>query len=136
MVRKDACLPAPNLNIHGFYHHRGRTGDMLRVSGIWISPAEIEDVLAGIRSISETAAVLGESEIGLAEIVLYIVPAPGADGSAAVAAAAVRNCPRSATHGDRQGPAQQASRATAARPALTPAGGRPAASPRSITPHC
>jgi acyl-coenzyme A synthetase/AMP-(fatty) acid ligase len=30
-----------------FYHHRGRTGDMLRVSGIWISPAEIEDVLAG-----------------------------------------------------------------------------------------
>src|SRR5260370_12027446 len=63
---------------------------MLRVSGIWISPAEIEDVLAGIRSISETAAVLGESEIGLAEIVLYIVPAPGADGSAAVAAARER----------------------------------------------
>src|SRR5262245_13648695 len=27
----------------GFYHHRGRTGDMLRVSGIWISPAEIQD---------------------------------------------------------------------------------------------
>src|SRR5260370_18828 len=52
----------------GFYHHRGRTGDMLRVSGIWISPAEIEDVLAGVRSISETAAVLGDSEIGLAEI--------------------------------------------------------------------
>ena len=63
---------------------------MLRVSGIWISPAEIEDVLAGIRSISETAAVLGESEIGLAEIVLYIVPALGADGSAAVAAARER----------------------------------------------
>src|SRR3954468_23927021 len=55
-----------------------------------ISPAEIEDVLAAIRSISETAAVLGESEIGLAEIVLYIVPAPGADGSAAVAAARER----------------------------------------------
>src|SRR6185312_5010896 len=74
----------------GFYHHRGRTGDMLRVSGLWVSPAEIEDVLAGIRSISETAAVLGESEIGLAEIVLYVVPAPGADGSAAVAAARER----------------------------------------------
>src|SRR6516165_8486548 len=74
----------------GFYHHRGRTGDMLRVSGIWISPDEIEDVLAGIRSISETAAVLGQSEIGLAEIVLYVVPAPGADGSAAVAAARER----------------------------------------------
>jgi acyl-coenzyme A synthetase/AMP-(fatty) acid ligase len=34
--------------------------------------------------------LLGESEIGLAEIVLYIVPAPGADGSAAVAAARER----------------------------------------------
>jgi hypothetical protein len=47
-------------------------------------------MLAGIRSISETTAVLGESEIGLAEIVLYVVPAPGADGSAAVAAARER----------------------------------------------
>jgi hypothetical protein len=57
-------------------------------------------------------------------------------GAAALqAAAAVRNCPRSAAHGDRQGPAQQASRATAARPALTPTGGRPAASPRSIICH-
>src|SRR6266702_6205991 len=74
----------------GFYYHRGRTGDMLRVSGIWISPAEIKDVLAGISSISETAAVLGESEIGLAEIVLYIVPAAGTDGTAAVAASRER----------------------------------------------
>ena len=70
----------------GFYHHRGRTGDMLRVSGIWISPAEIEDALAGQASIAESAAVLGESEIGLAEIVLYIVPAAGADGGAVTAA--------------------------------------------------
>src|SRR5205807_3445698 len=99
----------------GFYHHRGRTGDMLRASGIWISPAEIEDVLAGIRSISETAAVLGESEIGLAEIALYIVSGTrrrrlgcgggrartAVAGAAALqAAAAVRNCRRSAAHGD------------------------------------
>jgi benzoate-CoA ligase len=74
----------------GFYHHRGRSGDMLRVSGIWIAPPEIEDALAGIDSIAETAAVLGESEIGLAEIVLYVVPAGGADGAAAVSAARAR----------------------------------------------
>ena len=104
----------------GFYHHRGRSGDMLRVSGLWISPSEIEDALAGIPSIKETAAVLGESEIGLAEIVLYVVPAPGADGQAAVAAARerlaqalptlqaaapVRGDRRSAAHRDRQGAA-------------------------------
>jgi acyl-coenzyme A synthetase/AMP-(fatty) acid ligase len=74
----------------GFYHHRGRTGDMLRVSGIWISPAEIEDALAGIPSLVESAAVLGENKIGLAEIVLFVVPAAGADGAAAVAAARER----------------------------------------------
>ena len=74
----------------GFFHHRGRTGDMLRVSGIWVSPAEIEDVLAGISGIAETAAVLGENAIGLAEIALFIVLVPGGDGKAAVAAARER----------------------------------------------
>ena len=74
----------------GFYHHRGRTGDMLRVSGIWVSPSEIEDALAGQASVAESAAVLGESDIGLAEIVLYVVPAGGADHAAAAGAA--REC--------------------------------------------
>ena len=32
----------------GFYHHCGRSDDMLKVSGLWVSPCEIEDVLAGI----------------------------------------------------------------------------------------
>ena len=101
----------------GFYHHRGRTGDMLRVSGIWVSPSEIEDALAGQASIAESAAVLGESEIGLAEIVLYVVPAAGADrrpamgaararaaqvAAALQAAAALRGGGRSAAHGDRK----------------------------------
>jgi benzoate-CoA ligase len=74
----------------GFYHHRGRTGDMLRVSGIWVSPSEIEDALAGQTSIAESAAVLGESDIGLAEIVLYVVPAGGANHTAVAGAA--REC--------------------------------------------
>jgi 3-hydroxybenzoate/4-hydroxybenzoate---CoA ligase len=74
----------------GFFHHRGRSGDMLRVSGIWVSPSEIEDVLAGIAGIAETAAVLGENTIGLAEIALFIVLAAGGDGKAAVAAARER----------------------------------------------
>jgi benzoate-CoA ligase len=74
----------------GFHHHRGRSGDMLRVSGIWIAPPEIEDTLAGVPSVAESAAVLGESDIGLAEIVLYVVPANGADGADAVKAARQR----------------------------------------------
>jgi benzoate-CoA ligase len=77
-------------DVDGFYHHRGRSGDMLRVSGIWVAPSEIEDALAGVNGIVETAAVLGENAIGLAEIALFVVPAPKADGTAAIAAARER----------------------------------------------
>jgi 3-hydroxybenzoate/4-hydroxybenzoate---CoA ligase len=71
----------------GFYHHCGRSDDMLKVSGLWVSPAEIEDTLAGIPTIAEAAAVLSESAAGLSEIVLYIVATSRADGDLAVAAA-------------------------------------------------
>jgi len=74
----------------GFFHHRGRTGDMLRVSSMWVSPAEIEDALVGVASIGESAAVLGENAIGLAEIVLFVVPAGKSDGRLAVAEARER----------------------------------------------
>ena len=77
-------------DVDGFFHHRGRSGDMLRVSGIWVSPSEIEDPLAGTAGIMETAAVLGENAIGLAEIGLFIVLAPGGDGKSAVTAARER----------------------------------------------
>jgi 3-hydroxybenzoate/4-hydroxybenzoate---CoA ligase len=74
----------------GFYHHRGRTDDMLRISGIWISPSEIEDALAGVTSIADTAAVQGQSMVGLPEIALFVVPAPNTDGTTAIAAARER----------------------------------------------
>ena len=41
----------------GFYHHCGRSDDMLKVSGLWVSPSEIEDMLAGIPTVREAAAV-------------------------------------------------------------------------------
>jgi len=37
----------------GYYHHCGRSDDMLKVSGLWVSPCEIEDVLAGIPTVRE-----------------------------------------------------------------------------------
>ena len=71
----------------GFYHHCGRSDDMLKVSGLWVSPSEIEDALAGIPMIAEAAAVLSESAAGLSEIVLYVVATSSADAEAALAAA-------------------------------------------------
>ena len=51
---------------------------------MWVSPSEIEDALAGIPSIAEAAAVLGESAVGLEEIVLFVVPAAEAEGRTAL----------------------------------------------------
>ena len=50
----------------GFYHHCGRSDDMLKVAGLWVSPSEIEDALAGIPTIAECAAVSSESAVGRA----------------------------------------------------------------------
>jgi acyl-coenzyme A synthetase/AMP-(fatty) acid ligase len=71
----------------GFYHHCGRSDDMLKVAGLWVSPSEIEDALAGIPTIAEAAAVASENAAGLSEIVLYVVVTSSADGDAAIAAA-------------------------------------------------
>jgi benzoate-CoA ligase len=74
----------------GFYHHCGRSDDMLKVAGLWVSPSEIEDALAGIPTIAEAAAVSSESAAGLSEIALYVVATSSADGEVAVAAARER----------------------------------------------
>jgi acyl-coenzyme A synthetase/AMP-(fatty) acid ligase len=71
----------------GFYHHCGRSDDMLKIAGLWVSPSEIEDALAGIPTIAEAAAVSRESAAGLSEIALYVVATSSADGEVAVAAA-------------------------------------------------
>ena len=76
----------------GLFHHRGRSDDMLKVSGIWVSPSEIEDPLAGLASVAEAAAVAVQSPTGLTEIVLYLVPAPGCDADTVVADAREQLC--------------------------------------------
>jgi acyl-coenzyme A synthetase/AMP-(fatty) acid ligase len=71
---------------------------MLKVSGLWISPSEIEDLLSGIPTIAEAAAVLTENPAGLSEILLCLVATAGTDGDAAIAAAReqlARNLPAS-----------------------------------------
>lgn len=71
----------------GFFHHCGRSDDMLKIAGMWVSPSEIEDALADVASIAEAVVVSAESAKGLAEIVLYVVPAPDSDGETAIAEA-------------------------------------------------
>ena len=41
----------------GTYVYQGRTDDMFKVSGIWVSPFEVESALAGHDAVLEAAAV-------------------------------------------------------------------------------
>jgi 4-hydroxybenzoate-CoA ligase len=45
----------------GYYRYNGRTDDMLKVGGIWVSPFEVEEALIGHPSVLE-AAVVGQPD--------------------------------------------------------------------------
>ena len=61
----------------GFLTHCGRADDMLKVSGNWVSPAEVENALMSHPAVLE-AAVIGVADVnGLTRIKAFVVPAPG-----------------------------------------------------------
>ena len=41
----------------GFYWHAGRGDDLLKVGGLWVSPAEIENVLLSHAAVHECAVI-------------------------------------------------------------------------------
>jgi 4-hydroxybenzoate-CoA ligase len=61
----------------GYYTYQGRTDDMFKVSGIWVSPFEVESALAGHASVLEAAVVPKEDRDGLLKPKAYIVLKPG-----------------------------------------------------------
>jgi benzoate-CoA ligase len=60
----------------GYYTYLGRADDMLKVAGEWVSPTEVEALLAEHPDVLE-AAVVGESVDGLIWPVAYVVATPG-----------------------------------------------------------
>jgi acyl-coenzyme A synthetase/AMP-(fatty) acid ligase len=57
----------------GYYTCLGRTGDMLKVSGIWVSPTEIEDRLFAHPSVDQAVVVSAPDADGLGKPVAYVV---------------------------------------------------------------
>ena len=64
----------------GYYWYHGRTDDMLKVSGVFVAPAEIENCLLQHEAILECAVVGHESE-GLVKPKAFVVLREGFDGS-------------------------------------------------------
>ena len=71
----------------GYYHYCGRTDDMLKVGGQWVSPFEVESALLGHEAVLEAAVVAAEDEHGLVKPKAFIVPREGVEPDADLAAA-------------------------------------------------
>lgn len=57
----------------GYYHYCGRTDDMFKVSGIWVSPFEVESALVSHEAVLEAAVVPQEDEEGLTKPKAFVV---------------------------------------------------------------
>ena len=68
----------------GYYWYMGRADDLLRVSGHWVSPAEVEAALISHPSVLEAAVVGKEDKDGLIKPKAFIVLREGVSASASL----------------------------------------------------
>jgi benzoate-CoA ligase family protein len=61
----------------GFYTCLGRSNDMIKAGGIWVSPMEVEGRLLEHPAVAECAVVGHRNDAGLEEVVACVVAAPG-----------------------------------------------------------
>lgn len=57
----------------GYYHYCGRTDDMFKVSGRWVSPFEVEQAIVSHPSVIEAAVVAREDDEGLVKPKAFVV---------------------------------------------------------------
>ena len=57
----------------GRYRYQGRTDDMFKVSGIWVSPFEVEAALTTHPAVQEAAVVAREDADGLTKPMAFVV---------------------------------------------------------------
>ncbi len=71
----------------GYYWYGGRSDDMLKAGGIWVSPVEIENVLIDHEAVQECAVIGRDDGRGLLKPFAYVVLKAQVTGSPELAAA-------------------------------------------------
>ncbi len=61
------------LDEEGFYWFEGRSDDIFKTKGLWVSPIEVEEALHSCPEVSEAAVVYGTDEDGIGIVVAYVV---------------------------------------------------------------
>lgn len=71
----DWCTTGDQFHIDddGYYWYHGRTDDMLKVSGIFVAPAEIENCLLQHEAVLECAVIGAEADDGLVKPKAFVV---------------------------------------------------------------
>ena len=75
----------------GFYWYEGRSDDMIKVSGLWASPIEIESVLLEHPAVAESA-VVGLEVDGFMRIKAFVITKGEATGGVALASELQEHC--------------------------------------------
>jgi benzoate-CoA ligase len=75
----------------GFYWHEGRSDDMIKVSGLWVSPIEIESVLMEHAAVAESA-VVGIDVEGFMKIKAFVITKGDVAADDALVAALQEHC--------------------------------------------
>jgi benzoate-CoA ligase len=78
-------------NADGTFTYSGRSDDMLKVSGIYVSPFEVEATLVQHPAVLEAAVIGKEDEQGLTKTKAFVVLKPGAGASEAELKAFVKD---------------------------------------------
>jgi acyl-coenzyme A synthetase/AMP-(fatty) acid ligase len=76
----------------GYYWHAGRSDDMLKVGGIWVSPIEVEAALMAHAAVLECAVVGSTDDSGLVKPRAFVVLKAGHARGDALAAELVAHC--------------------------------------------
>jgi benzoate-CoA ligase family protein len=69
---------------NGYFWHMGRADDMVKVSGVWVSPLETEHVLQKCPRVKDCAVLGIEDQDGLTKLKAFVVLAQGAAACAAI----------------------------------------------------
>ena len=65
------------LDAGGYYTCLGRTGDMLKASGMWVAPTEVEARLHAHHAVADAAVVAAMDTDGLEKPVAFVILRPG-----------------------------------------------------------
>ncbi|MGE3708476.1 MAG: benzoate-CoA ligase family protein, partial [Hyphomicrobiaceae bacterium] len=68
----------------GNYYYCGRTDDMFKVSGIWVSPFEVESALVSHPAVLEAAVIGAEDTDGLLKPKAFVVLRQGQEANQAL----------------------------------------------------